>query len=211
MYNKIQKNLEKWNKEVGMLGNLRELVKEYAGLKEAKGEKDDIDRHNAKITGIIEENRWMNLEWKEIKRSKAGRQTGISKIDKKISDRKKKISDAEALQEPEKSFSADGVQIETYDWSEEIENCQGGNTYYHWSYGKMEVVASEAHYIYLRPMEKKGVRNTWISRNNVIIEVDGVMEEAKEFSKVAIGACLFPKEEQVMPVEGVPAHKIFQK
>lgn len=91
MDNRLQKNISKWEEENRLLELVKDNLENYIALKDEKGDKDEMDIANAKITGIIEENSWMKLDWKLIKRSKASRAEGLAKVERKISARNKKI------------------------------------------------------------------------------------------------------------------------
>lgn len=214
--NRLRRNMSKWADEIELLEIIKESLEKYIVLKDEKGEKDEVDICNAKITAIIEENSWMRLDWKVIKRSKANRTEGLEKIKKKISDRQKKLDEGEKLLSEEVMIAEDGTVTpvsDGKDWSSVIEECQEGSEYYHWAYGKMEVVLIEGNYLYLKLLDKKGVKTPWMSQNNVLVEVDGKVDEMKEFSLDSIGRWLFPEEDDVVVPEddNDMAHKLFQK
>lgn len=206
MDNRLQKNISKWEEENRLLELVKDNLENYIALKDEKGDKDEMDIANAKITGIIEENSWMKLDWKLIKRSKASRAEGLAKVERKISARTKKIKEGELLISTEDN----AVATEVKDWESVIQACDVGSQYYHWAYGRMEVVAMEDVYIYLKLLDKKGIRSSWIGKNNVLVEVDGKIDEMKEFSKYAIGRWLFPEEAEVEVKDSEAAHKMFQ-
>ena len=214
--NRLRRNMSKWADEIELLEIIKESLEKYIVLKDEKGEKDEVDICNAKITAIIKENSWMRLDWKGIKRSKANRTEGLEKIKKKISDRQKKLDEGEKLLSEEVMIAEDGTVTpvsDGKDWSSVIEECQEGSEYYHWAYGKMEVVLIEGNYLYLKLLDKKGVKTPWMSQNNVLVEVDGKVDEMKEFSLDSIGRWLFPEEDDVVVPEddNDMAHKLFQK
>ena len=49
MENRLEKNMNKWEEENKLLETIRENLTRYSALKDEKGDKDDIDRCNAKI------------------------------------------------------------------------------------------------------------------------------------------------------------------
>lgn len=218
MDEKILKNIEKWKTEIAALDEIKAAVSEFAGLKDSKADKEEIAPVNDKVVGLFEEHPFIKMDWLDVKRSKASREEGIEKIEKKISDRMKKIEKAGGADAAEPEEAEETVEEEIVeeaeperDWSEEIEKCAPGAVYYHWAYGKLEVVAMEDEYIYLLPLDKKGVKHEWLSKNNAIVEIDGEEEDAKEFSVYAIGRWLFPEIEDVEIVDPEKAHRIFSK
>ena len=110
------KKLEKWESEIEVLEKIKDLLVKYSKLKDEKAEKDKIDRMNAKIASLIEDNFWTRLEWGTIKRGKQSREDGLKKIEKKIADREKKIAAHKA--ELEEAGGTAGR-----DWTAEIEAC----------------------------------------------------------------------------------------
>lgn len=203
MEEKLRKNIGNWETEKKTLESLKRYLKKYAKLKDAKAEKADLDKVNKKITEILEEHDWIQMEWKDVKRSKASREEGVQKLMKTISDKKKKIENAtdEIIE----------IQSPTRDWSEEISQCQLYGNYYHWAYGKMEVAQMEGDYIFLRLLDKKGCKHDWLERNNAIIDVDGKTEELKKFSLQSIGRWIFPDVADVEILDKEMAHKFFAK
>jgi len=196
--------LEKWEAEIETLEKIEDLVVKYSKLKDEKGEKDKIDRLNAKIASIIEDNFWTRLEWGTIKRGKQSREDGLKKIERKIADRRKKI-DARKAELAEESGAAGR------DWTEEIEACTEGNHYFHWAYGEMEVLAVEDQYIYLKVLDKKGCKFEWLDKNNAeVIDMEGDVVKVKEFPRNAIGTWLFPEKEDVTVQDPKTAHKMFK-
>lgn len=53
------------------------------------------------------------------------------------------------------STEDNAVATEVKDWESVIQACDVGSQYYHWAYGRMEVVAMEDVYIYLKLLDKK--------------------------------------------------------
>lgn len=214
MDNRLRKNMNKWAEEIKLLEIIRDCLQKYIALKDEKGEKDDVDRCNAKITGLVEENSWMKLDWKEIKRNKANRAEGLAKVEKKIVDRQKKLDEGEKLLSEETVVAEDGsvtAAPDMKDWSTAIEECQEGCVYYHWAYGRMEVAFIEGNYLYLKLLDKKGARTPWIGQNNVLVEVGGKLDEMKEFSLYSIGRWIFPDAKDVTVEDKDMAHKLFRK
>ena len=198
------KKLEKWESEIEVLEKVKDLLVKYSKLKDEKAEKDKVDRMNAKIASIIEDNYWTRLEWGTIKRGKQSREDGLKKIEKKIADREKKIAAHKA--ELEEAGGAAGR-----DWTAEIEACTEGSRYYHWAYGEMEVLAAEDQYIYLKVLDKKGVKHEWLGKNNAeVIDDEGEVVKVKEFPRNAIGAWLFPEKDDVTVQDPKTAHKMFK-
>jgi hypothetical protein len=198
--------LEKWHREVGILEEIKTNLEEYARLKDEKGEKDDIDRLNAKIANAIEDNSWARLEWGTIKRGKASRAEGLEKIAKKISDRNKKIKAREKQLEEE----AGEEKAHIADIKKAVDECTEGSLFYHWAYGEMEVLAIDGEYIYLKVLDKKGCKSKWLKKNNAELTLDGMTEQVKEFHKNAIGRWLFTRSERVTVPESEEAHKLFR-
>ena len=220
MDEKNLKNIEKWKGEISILEEIKAAVAEFAELKDGKAPKEEIAPVNDKVVGLFDDNSFVKMDWLEVKRSKASREEGISKIEKKISDRLKKIEKAggEAEEAPEEEPEEEIVEEEVIeeaeperDWSEEIEKCAPGAVYYHWAYGKLEVLAMEGDYIYLRPLDRKGCKHEWLTKNNAIVEIDGEEEDVKEFSITSIGRWLFPEVEDVDIIDPAKAHKMFAK
>lgn len=185
------KKLEKWNSEIGVLQELKTALEEYATLKDEKGEKDKIDTLNAKIANLIEDNSWTRLEWGVIKRGKQSRAEGLDKIEKRIKDRQKKIDEhiAEKAETPEAVVAPDGLDTGVL-----RAECEEGDIYQHLVYGEMEVLAVEGDYIYLKILDKKGVRDGWPNKNNAVVQTEEGLEEVKEFPRNALGTVLFPKD-----------------
>lgn len=199
------RKLDKWNSEIGVLESLKKALEEYSALKDEKGEKDKIDKLNAKIANLIDENFWTKLEWNTIKRGKQSRTEGLEKIEKKIKDRQKKI---EAYMQEQADDSAPLSEEEREKLRQE---CKEGDVFYHWTYGEMEVLVVEEDYLYLKILDKKGVKSELADANMVeVMNAEGDFEEAKEFPKSAIGRWLFPDKEVVPAVEGVEGHKIYK-
>ena len=238
MDEKTAKSIEKWEAEKKSLESVKRYIKKYQKLKEDKenDNKAEMNKIGEKVTAIFEDSKWMKLEWKEIKKSKKALEEGIAKVDKKISDRKKKIDDAaDKPKDTDKktvvkagpkdksiddetgsgaSLSDDKEDIpaeEERDWSGEIEKCEPGSVYYHWIYGKMEVLAKEGDYIYMKLLDKKGCRHEWLAKNNAVVEIDGKKEEAKEFSLFSIGRWLFPDMADMEIIDPDKAHRSFIK
>ena len=238
MDEKTAKSIEKWEAEKKSLESVKRYIKKYQKLKEDKenDNKAEMNKIGEKVIAIFEDSKWMKLEWKEIKKSKKALEEGLAKVDKKISDRKKKIGDASGKQDDkgEKSFAKAGPKDkavdeeaesgaslgddkedipaeEERDWSGEIEKCEPGSVYYHWIYGKMEVLAKEGDYIYMKLLDKKGCRHEWLAKNNAVVEIDGKKEEAKEFSLFSIGRWLFPDVGDIEIIDPDKAHRSFIK
>jgi hypothetical protein len=238
MDEKTAKSIEKWEAEKKSLESVKRYIKKYQKLKEDKenDNKAEMNKIGEKVTAIFEDSKWMKLEWKEIKKSKKALEEGLAKVDKKISDRKKKIGDASGKQDDkgEKSFAKAGPKDkavdeeaesgaslgddkedipaeEERDWSGEIEKCETGSVYYHWIYGKMEVLAKDGDYIYMKLLDKKGCRHEWLAKNNAVVEIDGKEEEAKEFSLFSIGRWLFPDVDDIEIIDPDKAHRSFIK
>ena len=215
MDEKILNNIEKWKSEIAALETIKAAVGEFADLKDSKAAKEDIAPVNDKVTALFDENSFIKMEWLEVKRSKASREEGIAKIEKKISDRLKKIEKAGAEEEapaaePEEAPAEEAAEPER-DWTEEIEKCTPGSVYYHWAYGKLEVVTIENDYIYARVIDKKGCKHEWLAKNNSMAEIDGVVEDVKEFALSSIGRWLFPEADDVKVIDPEKAHKMFAK
>ncbi len=218
MDEKVLKNIEKWKSEISALEEIKAAVTEFAGLKDGKAEKEEIAPVNEKTAGLFDDHAFIKMDWLEVKRSKASREEGLAKIEKKISDRVKKIEKAGGTleeapaDEPEEAVEEVIEEAEPErDWSEEIEKCAPEAVYYHWAYGKLEVVAMEGDYIYMRPLDRKGCKHEWLTKNNAIVEIDGDEEEVKEFSIYSIGRWLFPEIEDVEVIDPEKAHRIFSK
>ena len=213
MDDKTLKNIEKWKSEINVLDEIKAAVTEFAALKDGKASKEEIAPANDAAAALFEDNKFVKLDWKEIKKSKASRGEGIEKLEKKIADRMKKIEKAGGAveeDEPEVEEVVEEVEEER-DWTEEIEKCAPEAVYYHWAYGKHEVVAMDGDYIYLRPLDRKGVKHAWLGKNNAIVEIDGEEEEVKEFNVYSIGRWLFPEPEDVKVIDPDTAHKMFAK
>lgn len=118
----------------------------------------------------------------------------------------KKRKDFEKLN----SEIVEGTAGNDKDWSTEIQHCQPGSVYYNKIYGKMEVVAIEDDYIYLRILDKKGCAPDFLEKNNILVEIDGMDEEAKEFSLSSIGRWLFPEMKDVDTSNASNVHRIFK-
>ena len=199
------KKIVKWQSEIEVLEELKKDVQEFAELKDQKGEKDKIDRLNAKIADIIENNFWTRLEWSTIKRGKQSRAEGLEKIEKKIKDRVKKIeAQKKAIEEAEEPLIAK-------DWEKYRDECTEGDKLFHWAYGEMEVMAVEGEYLFMKVLDKKGCKLDWLGKNNAeVITIDGDVEQVKEFPKDAIGRWLFPDKEDVQVEDKASCHKIFR-
>ena len=205
MKEKQDQKIEKWTGEIKTLEKIRDNLIRYSALKDEKGEKDKIDRLNAKVAGLIEDNYWTRLEWSTIKRGKQSRAEGLEKIEKKIAQREKKVAARQA------ELLAEGDSSLAKDWAEARAACQEGDRYYHWAYGEMEVAVVEEDYLYLKVLDKKGCKTDWAVRNNAeVIGMDGEVEEVKEFPRNAIGKWLFPDKEDVKVVRKEEAHKLFK-
>ena len=210
MDDKTLKNIEKWEAEIKSLESVKRQIKKFAKLKDEKADKEDIAVVNDKVVKLFDDHKFMKLDWKEIKRSKASREEGLEKIDKKIADRKKKL-DAVKEEEPAAPEVPAEPEVPARDWSEEIAACAPGQEYYHWAYGKMEVLAMEEDYIYLKLKDKKGCKFEWLTKNNAVVEIDGKDEEVKEFGVSSIGKWIFPEMDDVEVMDKSKAHKIFSK
>lgn len=207
MEDKTIKNTEKWNAEKDSLEMARKHLKEFIKLKEDKAEKEAIKDEGDVLEKIFEENKFFKLDWKEVKRSKASRSEGLEKIEKKIADRKKKIEKAVAEEESQsKTESSDGR-----DWSDEISKCAPSSIFYHWIYGKMEVLHMEEDYLYMKLIDKKRCKSSFLAGNNVLLDVNGKEESVKEFSIYSIGKWLFPEEGDVKIIDEKLCHKMFAK
>ena len=213
MDEKTMKNIGKWQGEIAILEEIKAAVEEFASMKDEKAAKEDIAPVNDKAAALFDDNGFVKMDWKEVKKSKASREEGLEKLEKKISDRAKKIEKAGGAVEeaPAEEEIVEEPVEEERDWTEEIEKCAPEAIYYHWAYGKLEVVAMDGDYIYLRPLDKKGCKHEWLTKNNAIVEIDGEEEDVKEFSIYSIGRWLFPDPEDVKVVDEAKAHKIFAK
>jgi len=213
----------KWEEEKKSLESVRRQLKKYQKQKNEKAEKEELIKTGDKIAAAFEDNKWMKLEWKDIKRSKAAIETGLEEIDKKIATRSKKMEndkeqEAEAAGDAAESEPVSDIVTKNReekpdgkDWSGEIAECGPESVYYHWAYGKMEVVYREEDYIYMRLADKKGCRHEWLDKNNQVIEIDGKQEEVKEFSVYSIGKWLYPSMDEVDVKNKETAHKTFRK
>ena len=199
------KKMDKWTAEIGVLNTLKESLEEFAELKDNKGEKEKIDILNAKIANLIEDNSWVRMEWSVIKRGKQSRQEGIDKLAQKIKDRQKKIAAHE-----KKVAEADPVPADI-DAEKLQAECEEGGRYFHWVYGEVEVLAIEEDYVYVKILDRKGVRAGWMDKNNAVVNTEDGLEEVKEFPRTAIGVWLFPEAKDVPAVEGVEGHKVFKR
>ncbi len=198
------KKMEKWSAEIDVLTVLKESLEEFAELKDAKGEKEKIDILNAKIANLIEDNSWIRMEWSVVKRGKQSRQEGIDKLAQKIKDRQKKIA-----AQVKKAEEADPVPADI-DAEKLQAECAEGAHYFHWAYGEVEVLAIEGDYVYVKLLDRKGVRDGWMEKNNAVVSTGDGLEEVKEFPRTAIGIWLFPDAKDVPSVEGIESHKVFK-
>ena len=199
------KKIAKWETEIKVLEELQKDVQDFADLKDQKGDKDKIDRLNAKISDIIENNFWTRLEWSTIKRGKQSRAEGLEKIEKKIKDRKKKIAaQQKAIEEAEEPLIAK-------DWEKYRAECSEGDKLFHWAYGEMEVVAIEGEYLFMTVLDKKGCKFDWLNKNtSEAFDADFELVQTKQFPKEAIGRWLFPDKEDVQVEDPAKCHKIFR-
>ena len=134
-----------------------------------------------------------------------------NKMDEKTRKNRKKLDEkAEVCRKADDSVEYEGTIGNEKDWNSEIEKCQPGSVYYNRVYGKMEVVAAEDEYIYLRILDRKGCDPVFLEKNNTIVEIDGRDEEAKEFSLFSIGRWLFPEKEDVDTSDASNVHSIFK-
>ena len=135
----------------------------YQRLKDKKNpdNKEKMNELGDKIADSLEENKWMKLDWKEIKRSKGSLEEGIERVDKKITDRKRKlrqhgVGEMEATGLIEDETTPDRP---TRDWSQEQGEAELDKIYYSWAYGEMQVVKLEDDYMYLMLLDKKGCKH----------------------------------------------------
>ncbi len=214
MEDKQAKNMEKWKEEIKTLESLRRNFRKFKKAKEDK-DKEEMNKLSDKVDEIMEENKWVKMDWKKIKRGKAALEEGTEKLGRKIDDRKKKIM---ALGE---EAGADLYELglkkakkgedSGRDWSKEISQCTEGSEYYHWAYGKVSVVAKDEEYLYVRIMDKKGCKHDWLNKGNVVLVIDeNKEEEVKEFALDAIGRWLFPEIADVKVIDDSSAHRIFK-
>lgn len=199
------KKMDKWTAEISLLTELKEAMEQFAELKDTKGEKEQIDILNAKIANMIEDNSWIRLEWSVVKRGKQSRQEGIEKVDRKIKARQKKMEHhlklLDANDPVPTDIDAEKLQAE----------CTEGGHYYHWVYGEVEVLAIEGDYVFVKILDRKGVRAGWMNKNNAVVDTDSGLQEVKEFPRTAIGVWLFPEAKDVPVIEGAEGHKVFKK
>lgn len=193
--------------EKAALENIRKHLKKFITLKEEKASKNEIKDENELIEKLFNDNEFIESEWKLIKRSKASRLDGVEKLDREISDRKKKI---------EQIFECEMISVKTedekaHDWSDEIESCSEGSLFYHWAFGKMQVLCREGDYIYLKISDKKGCKASFLASDDAVVELAGKEEKTKQFSIYSIGKWLFPTSEDVKVIDTKNCHKIFAK
>ncbi|MEE3361962.1 MAG: hypothetical protein VZQ84_00220 [Anaerovoracaceae bacterium] len=215
MDEKTLKMIDKWEKENRILLGLKVNLDNYQHLKSSRSSenKERMKELGNEIGEVIEENKWMKLNWKEIKRSKSALEEGIAKVDKKITDRKRKLHkqgvDAKAAAGLAEADIPD--EITDRDWTEERSAADVGRTYYNWAYGEMEVIRKDGDYLYLIINDRKGCKTEWSGRNNIIIEMDdGSLEEVKQYPVSAIGETLFPEKDDIKVQDKKIAHKIFK-
>ena len=199
------KKMDKWTAEIAVLKDLKEAMEQFAELKDTKGEKEQIDILNAKIANLIEDNSWIRLDWSTIKRGKQSRLEGIEKTDRKIRARAKKI-DAH-----QKEVDAQDMVPADIDAEKLQAECAEGNHYFDWAYGEVEVLAIEDDYVFVKILDRKGVRAGWMDKNNAVVNTENGLEEVKEFPRSAIGVWLFPDAKDVPAIEGIEGHKVFKK
>ncbi len=219
MDEKTLKNIEKWNSEIAVLAEASEKVEAYSRALEEGGEAA-VEADEA-AAAIFDENSFIKMDWEEVRQDGDTIRQGLGKLKKKISDRSRKIVKAggtvsgagDAGKEKAGGGEDAGPAGEDGDlereWTEEINKCAPGAVYYHWAYGKLEVVAMEDDYIYLRILDRKGCRHEWLQKNNAVVEIDGKEEEVKEFSIYSIGRWLFPEADDVEIPDQARAHRIF--
>ena len=200
MKEKQDKKLEKWTGEIAVLETLHKHITGFNKLKEEKGDKDKLDKINAKIANLIEDNSWTRLEWSVIKRGKASRVEGLEKIEAKIKERNKKIE----------AQKTDEGKEDSRDWTAEREAVTEGSKFYNYIYGELEVLAVEEEYLYLKIIDKKGVRDGWLTKNNAAVTTIEGVEDVKEFPRTAIGRSLFPDAKAVASIQGAEGHKMFK-
>ncbi|MEG0662072.1 MAG: hypothetical protein RR472_02225, partial [Anaerovoracaceae bacterium] len=175
MEEKLQKKVLKWEEEIKILEEVRRAFKGFSKLKDEKAVKGEIDGASEVVLALLDEHKWVNIDWKDLKRSKASRIEGIEKLDKKIEDRRILIDEVNTFEkENGGSFMENGKLVAPLrDWEVEIESCRPDSIYYHWAYGRLEVILEEDGYIYLRVLDKKGCAHEWLKKNNAIIELAG--------------------------------------
>lgn len=199
------KKMEKWSAEIDVLTTLKESMEQFAELKDNKGEKEKIDILNAKIANLIEDNSWVRLEWSAVKRGKQSRAEGLEKVERKIKARKRKIDthlkEVDAMDPVPADIDAEKLQAD----------CNEGDHYFNWVYGEVEVLAIEEDYVFVKILDKKGVRGGWMEKNNAVVSMDEGLVEVKEFPRSALGVWLFPDKKDVPEIEGAPGHKMFKK
>jgi len=214
MDEKTARNVEKWTNEVNILENVKRQIKKYRELKDDRenDSKEEMNRTGGSISEALDDNKWTKLTWKEIKRSGRALDEGLEKIDRKISDRKKKLeaSQPEDSGKEEAAEESDTTAVEK-DWSGEIRSCGVESVYYHWAYGKMEVVDMEGDYIYLRPLDRKGCSTVVLSKNDTVVKIGGREEIVKEFSVSSIGRWLYPDAGDVKIIDPALAHKSYSR
>lgn len=214
MDDKSTKSLEKWEGEIKTLESLRRYIRRFKKAKEDK-DKEEMKKISDKVAVIFEENKWLKLEWKEIKRGKAALEEGIEKVSRRVDERKKKmiaLGDELGVDLSEYGLKGKKKAGKTdRDWSAEIAACREGTEYYHWAYGKMQVIGLDEEYIYVKILDKKGCKHEWLNKGNVIVVLDEGEEEVKEFSRDSIGRWLFPESKDVKIINGETAHKTFAK
>ncbi|MCI2062790.1 MAG: hypothetical protein LKJ83_08460 [Eubacteriaceae bacterium] len=215
MDEKTLRNIGKWENENKLLSGLKVNMTKYQRLKDKKNpdNKEKMGELGDKISDALDENKWMKLDWKEIKRSKGSLEEGIEKVDKKITDRKRKLRQNGVGEMAATGLVEDQTTPDrpTRDWSQEQGEAELDKIYYNWAYGEMQVVKLEDDYMYLMLLDKKGCRHEWAGRNNAIIEMDdGSLEEVKEYSVASIGKSIFPNKEDVKVLDAEKAHRIFR-
>lgn len=209
MEDKAEKLAGKWEIEKKELESLKRRLKKYQKLKNEKADLDELHKAGDKIASVLDESRWIKLDWKQIKRSKKNIEEGLTKVDEKIKTRKKKLEDLGTDAQVDTKPAGKPAPVKEKpvpkerDWSEERNGCNVGTSLYHWAFGPMEVTGMEESYIYLKVLDKKGCRGEWAKK--------AAIPGDKEFSLNSIGRWLFPKETDVHVVDPESAHKLFRK
>ena len=62
--------MEKWKEEIKTLESLRRNFRKFKKAKEDK-DKEEMNKLSDKVDEIMEENKWVKMDWKKIKRGKA--------------------------------------------------------------------------------------------------------------------------------------------
>jgi len=199
----------KWKSEVAVLNEIKDMISGYI--------EDENEALKGDIQKKLDEEKWVKILWNDIEGSDESLKDALDNIDGKIKTRQKKIekedkakAEAEPEVKPEEKPEPEEEKEPERDWSGDREQCGEGSEYYHWAYGKMQVMLREEDYIYLRLMDKKGCKHEWAARNDQAVEIDGKIENVKEFSIYSIGRWLFPEAEDVTVVDAEQAHKMFR-